>query len=455
MGHSMDKTLESFVDFITGTAYQDLPPRVEQKASQILLDTLGCAIGGMDCKAAKISRLLAGTPPKEHQGSVLGSPDACSPDLAAFWNTSMIRYLDFNDHLVAGHPSDMLGALLAVSTLEPISGADLLTSIVISYEVHARLVEALKALHTIDRSYSITVGATAGVSFLLRLSRQQAHHAMSMAITSGLALRAARSGALSDYKGVASAAGTQFAVFATLLAKHGLTGPTAPLAGRHGLSELILGSEEPLELEQFTDWKILATCHKYWPVAYNMQAAIWAAVELHNRLRITEVERITLHTAGFAWFESGSEAEKWNPQTRETADHSLPYAFARALEFGTIDQAAFEPEALKRDVTLELMKKTNVQADPRRGPQISDVVGVTAVVNTGDGRSLDATINLPRGHHANPMTDEELTQKALMLIQPRFGDRTGELIDLTWNAASLKSIKGLMDAFASPAGGEV
>ena len=360
----------------------------------------------------------------------------------------MIRYLDFNDHRISGHPSDMLGALLAVVRLQDTSGADMLTSIAVSYEVHARLVVAMQAMHTIDRGYSIAVGATAGVCHLMRLSREQTRHAVSMAVTSGVLLRAARAGLLSDYKGVASAVGTQFAVFATLLARGGLTGPSAPLTGRHGLVELVSGEAGPLTLDSFGDWKILETCQKYWPVAYNMQPAIWAALQLREDINPADVRSVKLHAAPFAWFESGSEGEKWNPQTRETADHSLPYAFARALEFGTVDQDAFEPSAFRRKKTIDLMKRIEVLADPSRGPQVSDIVGVRAELITNDGTTHVVSIDSPRGHYDNPMTDHEISEKARRLIQPVLQERSEDAIQLAWDAESLSSFTLLLDAFA-------
>jgi 2-methylcitrate dehydratase len=440
----VDDDLNLMVEFIEGASYSDLPSAVRDKTTEILVDSLACGVGGQDCRAAQIAASLAGAPTRSNRGAVLGTQRECPADLAAFWNTAMIRYLDFNDHLVAGHPSDMLGALLAVSRLQPVSGSDMLTAIAVSYEVHARLVVSMREINTIDRGYSIAIGATAGVSHLLRLDREQTRQAMSMAVTSGLLLRAARAGALSDYKGVASAVAAQFAVFAALLAKGGLTGPAEPLDGRHGLVELIKGEAGSLGLEPFTDWKTLQTCHKFWPVAYNMQPSVWAALELRKEIGPDEVLDIVLNVAPFAWFESGSERDKWDPQTRETADHSLPYAFAHAFEFGSLDQSAFEPSAFRRKQTLDLMKRIDVRADTALGPLISDVVGVRAEISAHDGSHHTVTIDIPRGHHENPMSREEISEKARSLMESRLGDRTEDALEAAWSVASLDSFEDVL-----------
>jgi 2-methylcitrate dehydratase len=302
-------------------------------------------------------------------------------------------------------------------------------------------------MNTIDRGYSIGVGATAGVCSLLRLDSEQTRHAMSMALTSGLLLRAARAGALSDYKGVASSVSAQFAVFAALLARGGLTGPSSPVSGRHGLVELLTGKEGELPIEPFSEWKILQTCQKYWPVAYGMQPGVWAAVELGEKFDVDDVRAVTLHVAPFAWFESGSEEDKWDPQTRETADHSLPYAFARAFQHGALDQDAFQPSAFRDAKTLDFMKRVEVKPDPGLGPQVSDVVGVRAELIGNDGSRHQVIIDRPRGHHANPMTRDEISQKARRLIEPTYGDSTEDLIETIWETRSLGSFDSVMEGF--------
>src|SRR5690606_15184623 len=99
---------------------------------------------------------------------------------------------------------------------------------------------------------------------------------------------------------------------------------------------------------------------KYWPVEYNAQAAVWAARELRTRIDIDRLRRIDVSVYWSAWHEIGSEPEKWDPQTRETADHSLPYILARTLVDGTIDLKAFDEPAYKDPSLRPLMAKIHV-----------------------------------------------------------------------------------------------
>lgn len=446
----MDATLAALADFTTRTRFDDLPGGVVDAASGILVDTLGCLIGGRDFRAVEAARGLVTDEVRGAEwGSVVGMPGHYPVELAAFLNTAMIRFLDFNDHLVAGHASDMIGALLAVARRpqRPASGADLLTALVVAYEVHARVVRTMNHNQTIDRTYSIAIGATAGACHLLGMPKEATREALAMAVTAGVALRASRAGALSDFKGAASAVSAKFAVFFALLAERGLTGPSAPIEGRHGLRELIEGEPGDIGLQPFDGWQVLQTCHKYWPVAYGIQPAIWAALGLRTTVAGEAVERVVLHAAPFAWHESGSEQERWDPKTRESADHSLPYAFARAFEYGTVDGSAFLPGAFRNPGTLALMRRITVEPDWARGPKISDVVGVRAELTTKSGERHIVNVDEPRGHYRNPMTNDEISSKAMHLVEPYLGARVGAALETAWQIRSAPTVGALFSAF--------
>ena len=74
---------------------------------------------------------------------------------------------------------------------------------------------------------------------------------------------------------------------------------------------------------------------KYWPVANQIQAAAWCGIELGKQIGVTQIDSILVEANEFTHF-GGSEPAKWDPQTKETADHSLPYILAWGLMHGTI-----------------------------------------------------------------------------------------------------------------------
>jgi 2-methylcitrate dehydratase len=443
----MDQTLEALAKFATGLRFAKLPDSIIDKASDVLVDEIGCLIGGRDCAAVRIADKVFGAGSAgRHAGTVVGRAGRYSPDLAAFMNTAMCRYLDYNDHLIAGHPGDMTGALFAAATLRPTSGADLITAIVVAYETHARLAAVIAKLQTIDSSYSVALGATAGLCNLLRLPADKARHALAMAASDGIQLRVVRAGALSDLKGVASAFNTQMAVFVTLLAEAGLTGPPKPFQGRHGAYELFSDETGHVELAKFDDWKMSQTCMKQWPVAYGIQSAIQAAIDLRSSVDAERVEEVVLYAAPYAWSESGGESDRWDPRTRESADHSLPYAFARALRTGSVDMDAFEESQYRDPEVLRFMQRVRVVPDWERGPRKSDVVGIRAELREFDGTAHVCVIDNPKGHYLNPLSKDEISTKARRLMYQALGDRTSAAIETAWQAKSLVSIDRLFEA---------
>src|SRR5262249_24112453 len=264
------------------------------------VDTLGCAIGGRDSIGAEVARAFPVAPSGE-VGAVIGFRQGTSIDNAAFWNTAMIRTPDFTDSLSGGHPSDMLGALIAMSRPAQASGVSVLTAMAIAYEIYSRISTTVLARRpkTLDQGYAIALGAVAGICHLLGIDREQTTHAISLAATNGPPLRASRSGELSHYKGLATAVSSRHAVFCVHMARSGMTAPPAPFEGRHGIVELMNGEQGPLNISPFDTWKLLRTRLKYFPVAYNTQVGIWAALELRKQVAIAELEKMTLRVCWF------------------------------------------------------------------------------------------------------------------------------------------------------------
>ena len=112
----MTTLAEKLAAWTAALRYEDLPPDVVHQAKRLMIDTLGCALGGYDSEPVRIARAQAATVTSTQPATILCSGERTSADLAAFANGSMIRYLDFNDGYIApgtgGHPSDMIAAVL-------------------------------------------------------------------------------------------------------------------------------------------------------------------------------------------------------------------------------------------------------------------------------------------------------------------------------------------------------
>lgn len=416
----MDAVLEDLTDFSVGLRFNQIPEDVLAAARNRLLDTIGCAVGAINGDTVAIARRLAPPPAISEEGArLIGFDNVVAQDSAAFVNSSMIRLLDFNDTFPGGHPSDMLGGLLGLAACQNMTGQQLLTAMVVAYETYIRLqMKAQFRERGWDQGGGIGVAAAAGICSLLGLNHDATRHALAITTVGNMPLRNTRAGQLSMWKGCATAYAVRNAAWGVQLAKLGMTGPEQPFSGRHGMMEQVSG---PFALPAFDTFFLPRAKIKYWPVAYNMQLAAWAGVELRKKVAIDDIAAIDVDTYWSAWSESGSEPAKWDPQTQGTADHSLPYIMARALIHGAIHPDAFEPIAYLDPAIRPLMKIISVRVDDEMNSQFPHTIQMRAVATDKIGKEHDVHIINPVGHESNPLSAYDLAQKFDRLCTPVLG----------------------------------
>jgi 2-methylcitrate dehydratase len=411
----MDPTTEYLSDYACRLTYENLSPEVVHQVKRTLVDTLGCGVGAFDSEPASIARCMASRVQGNPPARILGTAQESSTDLAAFANTVLIRYLDCNDAYAArgtGHPSDMIPGVLAVADAHRANGRAVITAITAAYEVFCRLADEVP-LKGWDQGMYAAIGATCGIGMILGLDRKAMGNAISIAITTGVPLGVTRIGELSMWKGCATAAAVRTGVFAAELAAEGMTGPGNPFEGRDGLWQH-LGVEAP-KWEAFgggaKPFRITAISFKAYPSVVHTQGPIGLVLDLRQQVVTAEIESVHVATYGEAVRRTATEAEKWDPKTRETADHSIPYLVAAAFQDGGVTPATFSPSRVQDPTLRPLIKKLKVVEEPeftRRYPAESCT---WIEVTTTDGRRLAAETSHPKGHYRNPLTDGEVEAK--------------------------------------------
>ncbi len=425
---------QSLAAFAHGTRYQDLPDVVVVEARRRLLDSLGCAVGALHEPAPSIARRVAaraqGMPPVNLIGG-----GSSAPDWAAFSNGVHIRYLDCNDtylSLEPAHPSDNWAAVMAAGQLAEADGKAWIAAAAVAYEVQCRLCDAssIRARGWDHTTYG-SISATLAAAMLLELTPEQTVHALGIAATTGTALRLTRAGELSMWKGCAFAFASRNALFAALLAADGMTGPAPLFEGEMGFFEQVSG---PFTLSKLGgpsagDWMLPKTSIKFVPAEYHSQSAIAAAFDLRRQIgdpkQIREIEIATFRTAVEI---IGKDPEKWRPQTRETADHSLPYCTAVALVDGEITAAQFAAKRLQDPSLLDLVARTKVVEDPKLTAGYPTGIPNRVTVTLDDGRKLVSEVSFPPGHDHNPLSDDQLATKFHGLVDPVLGRPRGDEI---------------------------
>jgi 2-methylcitrate dehydratase len=193
---------------------------------------------------------------------------------------------------------------------------------------------------------------------------------------------------------------------------------------------------------------ILRTYIKRWPVEYHAQSGVEAALRLRedllasNRDLAPALERIRLIKVRTfdACVDIIADPAKWNPTTRESADHSLPYCIAAALVDGEVTMGSFVPERIMDSRLRGLMEKILVKRDPECNEQYPAGIPNDLEMVLSDGRVLRHKVTFPRGHAGNPMTDEEVERKFLSLAEPKLGRTAHRVLKTLWGLEQVEDV---------------
>ncbi len=432
--------LDELASFVVAADYSQLSDAARLQAKIRVLDALGCAIGALD---ASVIQILA-TQIEDFGGNpkcTLIGGGWTSPDRAAFYNSALVRFLDFNDSYLAKgetcHPSDNLGAVLAASEYANGHGETFLTALAVAYQVQCRLsdvapVRAKGFDHTTQGAYAVA----AGVAKALRLDHDQTANAIAIAGTAYNALRVTRTGALSNWKGLAYPNTAMGSTHAAFLAMRGITGPKEVFDGNKGFMEAISGhfsidwSREDLE-------KITQTVVKRYNAEIHSQATIEGTVELQREQHIvaSDIQKIDIETFDVAYniIGGGEEGEKFTVRTKEEADHSLPYIVAVALLDGQVLPPQYLPERIQRSDVQELLRKVTVrpsaefsQRFPAEMPCRITITLTNGQVFTKEKRDYEGFCTRPMQWETAYMKFEKLSQDHLSNLQQK------EIEDAVW-----------------------
>ena len=444
---------EMLARYATELKYEDLPEDIVRTAKRTILDTFGCAFGGYTAGPSQIAIKLASDVTAKREATVLCNGIKTSPDLAAFANGVMIRYLDFNDAFVsfthgAGHPSDTIAALLAAAELTERGGRDLITATVLSYEVFCKMADTFDYLGSgVDHSTITGFAAVVGASRLMDLSREQMAHAIGITVGGNTAIRQGRADTLSNWKAFAAADASRKAIFSAQLAQNGMTGPDHVFEGRLGFFNLIRQKPAaPLQLGE--PYGIRRAFTKRFPVGQFSQTVAQAAVEARQFAgNPDEIAEINIRVSRSAIKIMADGPDKWRPQTHETADHSIPYAAGLVLMYGRIDPEYYEDKYLHDPRLLELVSRVKCmpsdEADRRENE--FNLCELEIVLKSGERKTV--RVEYHRGHFKNPMTDAEMEEKFRSMAKKHLAaDRVENLSRQLWALESVPKVGELIAA---------
>jgi 2-methylcitrate dehydratase len=420
----MDATTRRIVDYTVGFSRADLTPAVLSAALHHVVDTVAVAVAGHDSEQAGIGARMARTARPAsgaEPATVIGHGISTTPDLAAFANTIMVRTYDWNDGMQAkggGHPSDMLPGILAVGEVSHATGADVLVAITLAYELLGGLGRNVPIGDLGYDQGTLMAPATAlACGKLLGLRPDQLAHAASLALVPNVPLGVSRWGALSMMKGCATAFAVRNAVFAVLLAQAGLTGPDEPFDGIYGLRHKTGPFDVDLPVLAGGPSVIEMSHQKPVPAETQVLALLELVPDIRAFNPVDRITSITIDLPDHA-FEHIADPPKYDPRTRETADHSLPYMLAVALLDGELTLDSYREERFTDPRVRALMGRIVCRPDEELSRLRRELMaGVTRPaparidVRWADGRQYRQEVLYYRGHHRNPMSRAEIDDK--------------------------------------------
>ncbi len=465
--HTPSKSRPDFDSEIVDIADYVLKSRIDSAeavntARLCLMDSIGCAI--LALKFPECRKMLGPIAPDAVCPSgarVPGTAYVLDPVTAAFNIGTTIRWLDFNDTWLAaewGHPSDNLGAILAVSDwlsrrpsgTRPKKISDVLTAMIKAHEIQGVMaLENSFNQRGLDHVILVKLASCAVAAGLLGCSEEQVANAISQVWCDLGPLRTYRHAPnTGSRKSWAAGDATSRGLFLALQSERGEMGyPTALTAPEWGFYDRIWGGERFRFQRSYGSYVMENLLFKVsYPAEFHAQTSVEAAIQLHPQVseRLDDIDRIEIITHEAAVRIIDKKGPLHNPADR---DHCLQYMTAVALIFGDLTAEDYEAERAGDPRIDALRDKMRVVEDPGYTKDYHDPekrsIANRLQVFFNDGSSTEpVTVEYPIGHRrrrqeAIPLLERKFTENMRTCFADDF---VSELLDLLRDSERLEQM---------------
>jgi 2-methylcitrate dehydratase len=452
-------TTDKMAEFVVRADQSDLSGQVLPTLKRNVLDSIACALGALDGELIPTIRAHAEQFSSRPTATFIGGGRA-SVDQAAFFNAVLVRYPDLLDtYLTPGglcHPADNFGAVFAVAEHVDAPGADFLLALAVAYEIQSRFSATVPVMgRGLNHALQLAMSAAAGSAKLLALDVEHTADAIAASAADNVSLAAVHAEPVSTWKGISPAITGMRAVYTTMLASRGITGPRALFEGPNGLERLFDQSID-LRTADRSLGAVEQTYLKQYCSLIHGQVIIDAALALREEHGITaaDVATVTLEVfqGAFDIAGGGSYGNKDHPSTKEQADYNLKYLVGVALLDGQVGPEQLETERVRRDDVRDVLARVHVEAAADLTAAYPERTAARVHIALHDGRELHREQSDFEGSPTRPMSWDRVVQKLHWLGEP-FADATlrAEIIDAVWrlDEISVAELAGLLGAVSA------
>ena len=448
----MDKSISrQIAEYAVGLQFENLPEDVIYEVKRYMYDSIGCAYGGYHTRDVNIIRDIYMEMGGKGESTVLGFGDKLPAVNATLINSLMVRALDFNDIYWKedpSHPSDIIPAAWAVGELVNINMKDVMVAIVLAYEFEQRLclfakpgVRERKWHHaTLTQFVSPIVAGK-----LLGLDVNQMVNAIGISGSHNHTIGCPTAGKLTMMKNTVDPMAVQSGVFAALMAQKGYSGTEKVIEGKEGFMDAFIGwnakdeSLNPTDMEGrdgVSSWswdvdalvgglgdsyKIMECSMKAFPteaLTHTHLSCVLNAM-INNDLDYTDIQEVKVTCFAQA-YDILFDPAKYRPESRETADHSLPYCLAAAMVDKKITTESFSDEKLNDPRIFEVIDKIKGEPSQEFEKMFPEKQPSRVVITTNEGNEYSEYLEYPKGDPREPMTMDDLKNKFNSLAGDKF-----------------------------------
>ena len=411
-------TVDRIAAFAASAQPEHLRSDIRQLFKRNILDSLGCAISGLQGRPFHVLR---------EQFEEYRAPGICtligggktSADQAALFNSSLVRYVDLLDSYMAigglCHPSDNFGTVLAAAEHSGASGEEFMLALAVAYEIQCRFTAAVPVMAKgFNHATQLAISAAAGAAKLFGLSAGEIANAISIATVDNVSLACVHAEPVSQWKGFSPGMTGMRAVYAASLARRGFTGPRGLFEGPFGL-ELMFKQPIPVDWEDSSLEAITQTVMKKYCSLIHGQPVLEAVLDLKRRNGLTagDVEGVCcdVFQGAFEFAGGGGFGSKDHPQVKEQGDYNLKYLIAAALLDDQLGPAQLEEARIQAPDAQALLARVEIRPDERFSARYPHELSARVTIRTKDQRVFVKEQDGYEGGLTNPMSWERTVEK--------------------------------------------